>query len=127
VHNDAKAKIGRHSIGNVSPFLTVVVRAIQAPVILQEETFGTIGMQSYLVHALPKLGIFVGHEHNADALVLGGPGASAILGSIDASRRDSHIHALAVRRIQHDGVQSESAISRHPAGTMRMIEQASHE
>src|SRR5205085_11374202 len=84
-------------------------------------------MQSYLVHALPKLGIFVRHEHNADALVLGRPGASAILGSIDASGRDGHIHALAVRRIEHDGVQSESAISGHPAGTMRMIEQPSHE
>jgi hypothetical protein len=95
--------------------------------ILQEEAFGAIGMQSYLVHALPKLGIFIRHEHDADALVLSGPCASAILGSVDPSRRDGHIHALGVRRIKHDGVQSESAISGHPAGAMRMIEQPSHE
>jgi hypothetical protein len=95
--------------------------------ILQEEAFGAIGMQSDLVHALPKLGIFIRHEHDADALVLSGPGASAILGSVDPSRRDGHIHALGVHRIEHDGVQSQSAISGHPPGTVWMVEQSSHE
>ena len=62
-----KTKIRRHSVGNVHPVFGTVVGAIQSPMILQKEALRTSGMHRDFMYALPELGIFVGHEHGADA------------------------------------------------------------
>jgi len=95
-------------------------------VILQEEAFRASGMHRDFVHALPELGIFVGHEDGADTAVLRGPGTPAVDGPVDAPGRNCHIHAPAVGWVEHDGVQGQASITRHPAGPVWMIEQATH-
>lgn len=57
VHEHGKTKIGGHSIGYVGPAIGAVVRAIEPPMILQEQAFGTSRMDRDLVYALPELGI----------------------------------------------------------------------
>jgi hypothetical protein len=126
MHSHGKTKIRRHSIANVRPVFGTIVGAIQAPMILQEETFGAIGMHRDFMYALPELGILIGHEHGADAPVLRSPCTSAIVGAVDAPSRDRHVHPLVVGRIEQNSVQGESSITRHPAGTMWMIEEAAH-
>ena len=75
MHDYSKAKVRRHSVGDVDPVFGMVVRAIQSPMVLQKQSFGTSGMHRDFVHALSELGIFVGHEHGADAPILCSPGA----------------------------------------------------
>jgi hypothetical protein len=122
VYEHGKTKIRWHSIGNVYPVFGTVVGAIQSPMILQKKAFGPIGMHRDFVYALAELGILVGHQHGADAAILRGPGTAAIAGTVNAAGGNCHVHALAVRGVEHDGVQSQTSIARHPAGTMGMIE-----
>jgi len=72
--------------------------------ILQKKALGPIGMHRDFVHALPELGIFVGHEHSADAPVLRGPGTPAVVGPVNAAGGNCHVHALVVDRVEHNGV-----------------------
>ncbi len=60
MHNHREPKIRRHSIGDIDPAFGAVIRAVKSPMILQEQTFGTGGMDRDLVHALPELGILFG-------------------------------------------------------------------
>src|SRR5580704_17980481 len=84
-------------------------------------------MQRDLVHALSELGVLLGHEGNGNATVLRRPVHSAVLGPIDAAGGDGDIHTLFVHRVQHNTVQSQATVARHPARPMRMVEQASYE
>jgi hypothetical protein len=68
-----KPEIGWYAIGNVTPVFATVIRSIQAPMVLQKEPFGTIGMHDNFVHALSELWVLDWHEHYTDALVLGCP------------------------------------------------------
>src|SRR3982074_602816 len=84
-------------------------------------------MHRDFMYALPELGIFIGHEHGADAPVLRSPCTSAIVGAVDAPSRDRHIHPLVIARIKQNSVQGESPIARHPARTMWVIEETTHQ
>src|ERR1700740_1317213 len=85
VHDYGKTEIRGHSIANVCTVFGTVVRAIQSPMILQEDAFGTTRMHRDFVYTLPELGVFLGHERSADAPVLRGPGMSAIVGPVNAA------------------------------------------
>src|SRR4030095_8912280 len=82
VHYHRKTKIGRPSVAYVCPVLGMIIRAIQAPMILEKQTFRTSRMHHNLVYALSELWIFVGHERGADPAVLRRPCASAVVGAI---------------------------------------------
>ena len=90
------------AFGPGHPALAPQVRALGQPVIIpgdmgrysfvlvgtaraMEETFGTTGVHRDFVYALPELGIFVRHVRSANALVLRGPDASAIVGPVNTA------------------------------------------
>ena len=126
MYDNGKTEIRRHAISNVRPGFSAVVRAIESPMILQEKASWTIRMQCDLVYALPEFGILIGHEHSADAAVLRCPCAPRIVGAVDATGGNCHVHALVVSRVEHNAMQRQASITWHPAGTMRMIEQTTH-
>src|SRR6202011_1999830 len=115
-------KIGGHSVADVLPGFSRIVRAIQAPVVLEEEAFGPARVHHDFVYALSELRIFFGHELHANAPVAGAPGASSIVGSVSAARGNRDIHTLMVRGIGQNGVQAEAAVPGNPARPVRMIE-----
>src|SRR5579859_4064883 len=84
-------------------------------------------MHCDLVDALAKFGIFIGHEQGANAAVLSGPGGPPVIGAVNTASGNSDIDALLVRGIEHDGVQGEPAVGRHPARAVGMIEEATNE
>src|SRR5882724_11549106 len=127
MYNHREAKIRRHAVGNVGPVLAVVDRAIQTKMILQEEPFRTRRMHHDLMHALTEIGILAGHEHYADSVILRCPPSAAIVGTINTTGRNRHVHTPTFRGIQHYRMQCEPAVARHPARPVRMIEQATHE
>lgn len=77
-----------------------------AAVVLQIEAPGRLGVPDNLVHALAELGIRVGVEPGADALVLRLEGLASVLAQVVAAGRDGQMQALAVG---DDGVQAEAA------------------
>ena len=83
VHDDRKSKIRRHAVGNVGPVLRVIVGAVNSPVILQEKPFRPRGMHGDLMHALPELGILVGHEQGSYTTVVRHPRRACIVGAVD--------------------------------------------
>src|SRR2546422_2171871 len=83
IYHHGKAKIGRHAIGDVLPSFSAVIRAVQAPVVLQKKAFGASGVQRDLVHALPEFRILFGHKRDGDAAVTRAPSASAIVGAVN--------------------------------------------
>ena len=125
--NDWETKIGRESIRNIYPIVGMVVGAIQAPVILQEEAFGTSRMHRDFMHTLTELRILIGHEFRADTAILGCPSSPAVFGPIYAAGRNCHVHTLFVAGINDDGMQGQAAVAGHPARAMRMIEQTTNE
>src|SRR5215510_5529038 len=127
MHDNRETEIGRNTVGDVGPVFGVVIRAINSPMILQEQSFRPRRMQGYLVYALSELGILIRHKNRTDAAVLRGPCGAAVFGAVDASRRDGDVHAQFVRRVENDRVQSEATVAGHPTGTMRMIEQSANE
>ena len=74
MNNHGEAEVGRHAVADVFPVFGVIVGAIKAPVILQEEAFGVRWVHGDFVNALAEFGIFVGQEHGANAAILRGPG-----------------------------------------------------
>src|SRR5947207_3909239 len=127
MHEHDEAKIRRHSIGDVRPAISMVVRAIKTPVILQEQALRAGGMHGDLVYTLSKFGILVGHEHSADSAVLCIPSASTIISAINAARRDCHVYALVIGGVEHDRVQGQTSVARHPPGPVWMVEQSAHQ
>src|SRR5262249_43808513 len=127
VDNDGKAKIRRDAVGDIFPILTVIVGAVESPVILQVETLGASRVHGNFVNALSEFGIFVGHEHGADAAVLRGPGLAAVCGAVNAAGGNGDVHALIVGRVENDGMQGETAVAGNPARAVRMIEEAANQ
>src|SRR5215467_10854721 len=84
-------------------------------------------MQGDLVHALSELRILVGHEWCGDAAVLSRPGGARVVGAVDATGGDRDVHALLVDGVEEDRMQSKSAVARHPARAVGMIEQSANQ
>src|SRR5262249_6193330 len=76
-----------------------------------------------LVHALAELGIRIGREAGADALVRGLERLAAILAHVVAAGRDAQVHAGAVA---HDGVQAESAGAWLPLARVLVVADPRH-
>src|SRR5258707_11540958 len=94
--------------------------------ILQEEAFRAPRVHRDFVDALPELGILAGHKHGADSPVLRRPSTPGVVGAINAAGGNRYVHALLVHGVEHDGVQRQSTVARHPAWPVRMIEQPAH-
>jgi len=122
MYHHRKTKIGRDSIGDVLPVLTMIIRPVQAPMVLEKKTFGTSRMHYDLVYTLSELWVFVGHEHCPYPAILRGPCTAAVVGAIHAARGDCHVHALMIRWVEDNGVQGQTSIARHPAVPVRVIE-----
>ena len=60
--------------------------------VLQEQALGPGGMQNDLVNALPELRICLRLEHDTDSAIARLPRPSAIIGAVDATRRNRDIH-----------------------------------
>ena len=95
--------------------------------ILQKEAFGARRVHHELMDALPEFGILFGLVHGADAAVQRPPAVPAVVGLVNARRRNGNVHPRFVRRVGRDGVQGETAVSGRPSGAVRMIEQAAHQ
>jgi hypothetical protein len=67
-----------------------------------------------LVHALPELGILVWQKDRTHTLVTCRPAHAAVIGAVEAGRRDRDRHPLLVFWIDDDGVQAQAAAARHP-------------
>jgi len=95
--------------------------------ILEEQALRPFGVESNFVDALAEFGILVGHEHSANAAILGGPTRAAVVGAVNAASGDCDVHALLVGRIENDGMQGQSAVTGHPARAMGMIKEPADE
>src|SRR6516165_7887501 len=84
-------------------------------------------MANDLVHALPELRKPLRHKRDADAPVARLPGPAAIIGPINACRGNSNVYSPRFGRMQQDRVQTQTALARHPAWPMGMIEQTAHQ
>jgi len=127
MHDHGKTEVGGHAEGNILPGIAAIVGAIESPVILQEEALGPGGMENDFVHALTELGIFFGHEDDADAAVAGLPRFGAVFAAIEAAGGDGDVEAGALGGIGNDGVKKQAAIAGHPARAMGMIVEATDE
>jgi hypothetical protein len=107
--------------------VAAVVAAIEAPVVLQEERARALRVERDLVHALPELGMLVGQEVGTHAVVARAPRPPAVVGAIDAARRDGDDHAPAILGVGQDRVQAETAPARLPARAIGMLVQAAHQ
>ena len=106
---------------------SAIIRAVQSPVVLQKEALRTARVQGYLVHALPELGIFLGHEQRPDATILRSPGLATILGPVHAPGGDADVNSLLIRGVENDRVQREPTVARHPAWAVRMVKEPADE
>src|SRR5579859_1390155 len=126
VSDHRKTKVRRHIIRNILPGIAVVVGAVQAPVVLQEESFRARGVHSDLMHALAELRIFLRKVYNANTPIACLPFTPPVFGGVDATSRNRRIHPLRILGVKQDGVQGQAAKSWHPAGAVRMVEQSAH-
>src|SRR5262249_1540478 len=94
-----------------------------ATVVLHVEPARRFRVPRDLVDALAELGIRIGVEARAHALVGGPEGVSAVLAQVVAARRDAEVHAAAV---PHDRVPAPPACSRRPLPRMLVVADARH-
>ena len=99
-----ETEVRRHAMGDVLPSLAVVVGAVQAPMVLQEEPFRARGVHGDLMDALAELGILLRRMHDADTSIARLPRVPAVFGGVDTSSRNGHIHPLWILRVEQDGV-----------------------
>jgi len=77
-----------------------------------------------LMHALAELGIRIGREACADALIGGGEGLAAILAHVMAAGRDPQVHAVSIAQ---NGMHAEPAVAGIPlAGVLVVANAACH-
>ena len=103
----------------------VVVGAVDAAVVLQEEPLGTRRVPGHLVHALAELGVLLalGQELGPDALVARRPRAAVVGGLVDAAGRDRDGHRRRVGRVRKDRVEGLAAEAGAPLGSLRVVPQ----
>src|SRR5262249_52265477 len=102
--DDGKAEVRRQPLCDRPPGVPVVVAAEdadagpsrRAAVVLGVEPPGRFGMAGDLVHALSPLGVRLGSEHHADALVLRRERLPAVLAQVVAAGRDADVYPPAV-------------------------------
>src|SRR5205823_5539121 len=127
MHDHGEAEIGRHPIRDVLPAFGAIIRTIQAPMILQEEAVRASRVHGKFVDTLPEFRIPFGRVHEANAAVQRPPAAAAVVGPVNAPRRNAYLDARLIRRVERDGVQGKTAVSWSPPGTVRMIKKATHQ
>src|ERR1700738_5214603 len=111
MHDDRESEIGRQSFGDRVPRLSVVVAAqhadvrtrasrslplTPAAVVLHIKPARCVVVARDLVHALAKLGIWIGLKTGADAFVRRRKGLASVLAHVMPARGDAEMHALAV-------------------------------
>ena len=95
-----------------------------AAVVLHVEPAGRVLVAGDLVHALAELGIGIGREAGADALVRRREGRAAVLAQVVAAGRDAEVHAIPVAQ---DRVHAEPAVPRLPlAGVLVVADARNH-
>src|SRR5262249_34538566 len=124
--HDRDPEVGRQPLGAGAPGGAVVVGAqhadVGAPtagavpfapaaVVLHVEPAWRVGMAGDLVDALAELGIRVGREAGADAVVGRLERLAAILAEVMAAGRDAEMDAVAVAQ---DGVHAQAAVAGVP-------------
>src|SRR5437763_13848040 len=124
MHQDGKAEIRWHPIGNVLPVLAPVVGAINPPMILEEDSLGTGWMHRDGVNTLAKVRKFFRREYHTHASVARLPGLPAVFGFVDAPNRNPDVHPVMVRSVRKYRVQHHPAVAGNPARTMGVIEKA---
>jgi len=116
-----EAEVGGQPLGDGSPGRTVVVAAVHAEVVLQEESLGHERIACDLVHALTELGERIGHEPSTHSGVRRRPRRAGVFGAVDPARRHSDEHLLrvgGVRKQRMDGLPAETG---SPLWTVRVI------
>ena len=136
VHDQREAEVGRQPLGDRAPAVAVVVAAQHADVrpppsrsvplppaavVLHVEPARGVLMASDLVHALAELGVGIGREAGADALVGGLEGLAAVLREVVPAGRDTEVHAIAVAQ---DRVHAQSAITGLPLARVLVVADA---
>ena len=99
---------------------------VEPPVVLQEEPARVRGMMRDLVHALAELGVLVGQELRAHAMVARLPRDPAVVAPVGARRRDGDHHAPARLAVPDEGVQAEPSRPRLPALAVGMVKETLH-
>ncbi len=92
-----------------------------AAVVLHVEPAGRVLVAGDLVHALAELGVGIGREAGADALVGRREGLAAVLAQVVAAGRDAEVHAVAVAQ---DRVHAEPAVARLPLARVLVVADA---
>src|SRR5690242_13613155 len=128
MYDERKSEHGRKTLRDIDPRIAAVVAAINPGMILQVDAIGIFRVVTHLVRALgTKMRrvrrTVVTHD---DALIAPRPRLAAVVAAISAGRRDTNNHALRIVRIGQNRMQTEPAESRHPVGTLRMVEQRVH-
>src|SRR5688500_20177848 len=87
-----------------------LVTAIESPVVLQKQSLRIRMMADNLVNTLSKLRIsmFRRKKLRTHADVTRIPTLAAILGAINTAGRACDVHAILVRRIRQDGLQTQT-------------------
>ena len=137
-HDDGKPEVGGQPFRDRSPRAAVVVAAQHADVRPRAPGSRPVGPSSVVLHvepsrcgfvahdlvdALPELGVGVGREARADALVGGLEGLAAVLAQVVTAGRDAQVHAVPVA---HDRVETEPARARLPLARVLVIADAGH-
>jgi hypothetical protein len=107
------------------PALALVVRAIDAAVVLLPEPALLLGMEEHLVDALADLReAVVLVEVCGCALVLRRPRLAAVVAAEDPRGRDSDVDRVRIRRVHLDRVRAHAARARVPALARGVLDQA---
>ncbi len=129
MHDDWEAEVGRQPLTDRSPRAAVVVAAQhaevrvfrKAAVVLHVEPAGRILVTCDFVHALAELGIGIGHESGADALIGRREARAGVFAQVMAASRDANVHPSPVAQ---DRVQAEPAVPRMPHSSVRVVADA---
>src|SRR5262245_15740801 len=138
VDHDREAEVRRQTLGDGAPGVAVVVGTqhadVGAPaagpvpfapaaVVLHVEPAWRVGMAGDLVNALAELGIRIGSEAGADALIARREGFDAVLPPVVAASRDAEVDPLAVA---HNRVGAETAVAGLPFAGVLVVADALH-
>ena len=91
---------------------------------LHVEPAGCIIMPRDLVHALAKLGVRIGREPSAHALIGSLERVAAVFAEIVATGRDAEVHAVP---ITNDRVHAEAAVAGLPLACVLVVADAGHQ
>src|SRR5919201_2035262 len=93
-------------------------------VVLHVEASGCVVVPGDLVHALSVLGIGIGREAGADALIGRPERFAAVLAQIVAASRDTEVHPISVA---NDRVHAEATVAGLPLARVLVVADAGHD